>query len=710
MAHLLQVALRGLIICAVAAALLLPGALTCRAAENKARPARVKISGYGILGNFNLKRALIVVQPAGKKRPEFLDANFVEDAALILLAKVKDDGFLEARLTVELTLKNGHEMSVDWREGETILPRPLEVREVRFVIRKGVLYHYGELKFTGLHSLSEKEARSYFVQTGFLVPLKSKRVYTPARLRRSLSSVEEALERKGYESAQAEAVSLERDDRAGAVNATIQVHEGLMSAVRSVRQEFFKEKETTPEQTWSVYPQQPYSRFWLEDYRHSLLTNSYHDGYPDARVEVTTLKRETAGNLIELDLLAQVKNGPLVKYAGVEFRGQKRTSVPLMRRRVRLEDEKLLDRIKVEEGRLRLAQLGVFESVDLKYDLIDEHDRGVIYDVKEGKSLDVSLLFGYGSYDLLRAGVEIEQHNIWGLGQTAQIKLVQSFKTSSGDYVYTVPELIGKDVDLFVNATGLRRQEVSFLREEYGGGFGVHHYFKDAATDTSLRYDYMILNAAEANPEFFLEGAQNPNVGTIILDVRHDRRDNPLYPRRGYNAFLNFEEADPAIGGDVQYQRFQLLASYHHLITDSLWVNLGFGHGADFTEGNAQTELPFNRRFFPGGENSIRGYREGEASPRNAQGQFIGAECYMLGSVELEQALTPLFSVVGFSDNLGFAEHISHYPFDTGLFSVGGGIRLKTPIGPLRLEYGHNLNPRPGDPPGTLLLSVGAPF
>src|SRR5581483_1408750 len=469
MAHLLQVALRGLIICAVAAALLLPGALTCRAAENKARPARVKISGYGILGNFNLKRALIVVQPAGKKRPEFLDANFVEDAALILLAKVKDDGFLEARLTVELTLKNGHEMSVDWREGETILPRPLEVREVR----------------------------SYFVQTGFLVPLKSKRVYTPARLRRSLSSVEEALERKGYESAQAQAVSLERDDRTGAVNATIQVHEGLMSAVRSVRQEFFKEKETTPEQTWSVYPQQPYSRFWLEDYRHSLLTNSYHDGYPDARVEVTTLKRETVGNLIELDLLAQVKNGPLVKYAGLEFRGQKRTSVPLMRRRVRLEDEKLLDRIKVEEGRLRLAQLGVFESVDLKYDLIDEHDRGVIYDVKEGKSLDVSLLFGYGSYDLLRAGVEIEQHNIWGLGQTAQIKLVQSFKTSSGDYVYTVPELIGKDVDLFVNATGLRRQEVSFLREEYGGGFGVHYYFKDAATDTSLRYDYMILNAAE---------------------------------------------------------------------------------------------------------------------------------------------------------------------------------------------------------------------
>ena len=48
--------------------------------------------------------------------------------------------------------------------------------------------------------------------------------------------------------------------------------------------------------------------------------------------------------------------------------------------------------------RYRLAQLGVFSSVDLKYDPVDEHTRDVLYDVKEGKSLDVSLLFGYGLF------------------------------------------------------------------------------------------------------------------------------------------------------------------------------------------------------------------------------------------------------------------------------------------------------------------------
>jgi outer membrane protein assembly factor BamA len=120
--------------------------------------------------------------------------------------------------------------------------------------------------------------------------------------------------------------------------------------------------------------------------------------------------------------------------------------------------------------------------------------------------------------------------------------------------------------------------------------------------------------------------------------------------------------------------------------------------------------LPFNRRFFPGGENSIRGYTEGEASPRDAQGNIVGAETFTLGTVELEQALTPKLSLVVFSDSIGFAENAANYPFDTGLFSVGGGLRLKTFVGPMRLEYGYNLNPRKGDPIGTLQFSLGFPF
>jgi outer membrane translocation and assembly module TamA len=128
------------------------------------------------------------------------------------------------------------------------------------------------------------------------------------------------------------------------------------------------------------------------------------------------------------------------------------------------------------------------------------------------------------------------------------------------------------------------------------------------------------------------------------------------------------------------------------------------------TAGSAEQDLPINKRFFPGGENSIRGYQEGEAAPRDAQGNIVGAETYLFGSVELEQALTPSWSLVAFFDTVSFAEHLKDYPFDQSLFSVGGGISWKTIIGPVRLEYGYNLNPRPHDPVGTLQFSVGFPF
>ncbi|EEF59923.1 POTRA domain-containing protein [Pedosphaera parvula] len=530
----------------------------------KTRPAKIKVSGYGVLGNFNLRRSLVLLQPPEKKL-EYLDANFVEDAITILLSKIKEDGFLEPLIVSELTLQDGRKLSFEWRDGlEHTLPRPLAISEVRFRVHKGIQYYYRNLEFQGLESISEGQAQGYFVETGFLIHLRSKRVYTPTRLERGLSSLSGALEQKGYESANAYVTSLHRDDTTGAVDASIKVEQGLKSVVRSVQEEFFKEKETTPYRTTPTIFQQTYSRYWLQDFTQYLKTNSFHDGYPDTQVEIKTLHRETVGKLIEHDLLATVHQGPQVTLGKVAFAGQEKTKESIMKKRVRLQEGELLNRIKVEEGRSRLAQLGTFESVQLKYDQVDEHNRGVTYNVREGKTVDISLLFGYGSYELLRAGFEAEHRNIWGLGHSERLKVVQSFKSSSGEYTYTIPDILGRDVDFFLNASALRREEISFLREEYGGGFGLHRYFHPIATDVSTRYNYMILKAADTSPTFFLEGAQNPNVGTIITDIRHDRRDDPLYPRNGYRIYYNMEIANQYLGGDVAYERFQLSGFYHH--------------------------------------------------------------------------------------------------------------------------------------------------
>jgi outer membrane protein assembly complex protein YaeT len=678
----------------------------------KAKPARLKIEGYGLLGNRELKRTLKTLELAGKK-PEFFTPDFIEDAALVLMARVKRDGYLNPEITIHLELDSGSHLQVRAHDlVDNPLPRPLRIRQAWFRIRKGLLYYFAALDFEGLRSVPAKQARSYFVEVDILIKNKHSRIYTPERLRHGIDSLTDILDRAGYRDAKVEAGQFQQDDKTGAVMVRIHVQEGAKYLVQSVREEFVYDAGPRPQETKTVFPNKPYSRLWLQDFTLSLKTNQFHHGYPDATVQMQTLDTKPHVGRVDMDLLAQVTSGPVVHVGSVEFQGQKRTRMSLLSRRVRIQHGELLDPTRVEEGRYRLAKLGIFDSVDFSYKDIDEHNRDVIYRLKEGKTINLSLLLGWGSYELLRGGVDIEAFDIWGLAHRAELRAIESFKATIGDLTYTIPEVVGRDVDLFLNGSGLRREEVSFTRLEYGGGVGLHKYFQSAATDVSGRYSYQILSAMNFGSieEISSEGLTNPAVGSVIFEVKQDRRDNPLYPRHGFKIFLTEETATAYLGGVANYERIEISPAFYFPLGGGRYLSLGLSQGSDISFGSAANNLPFDKRFFPGGGNSIRGYQEGEASPRNSFGQFVGAETYTLGTVELEQALTPKWSLVVFSDNLGFAQQINHYPFDTGLFSVGGGLRWRTLVGPVRLEYGYNLNPRPGDPTGTVQFTVGFPF
>jgi outer membrane protein assembly factor BamA len=367
--------------------------------------------------------------------------------------------------------------------------------------------------------------------------------------------------------------------------------------------------------------------------------------------------------------------------------------------------------VEAEASRQRLAQLGVFNSVQLQYEEMDEESRNVVYEFREGKAITLSVLAGYGSYEKLRGGLEFEDRNVFGLAHDLRIQGVQSFKSSEGDLLYTIPAVFGTDANLFVQGSGLLRKEVTFTRKEYGGGIGAQKKIVPIKTDLAVRYDYQFLNAVD-----FTEGATNrPGVdnakaAAIIVDMTYDHRDHPLLPQSGLKLFCRTEFAAEALGGTVSYQRLICGASYHYDLHGGRLLHLGLLHGMTFTLGGDSDDLPFNKRFFPGGANSVRGYQQGEASPLDPNGAQLGAETFTQVNIELEQVLTKSWSVVAFLDVVGFAESRDNYPWDEGLFSVGGGIHWRTIVGPVRLEYGYNLDPRPQDPTGTLHFSIGVPF
>lgn len=673
-------------------------------------PAEIKVKGYGFFGNREL-RATLKLLHGEEELPPFLRPSFIEDSVLVLFSRLERDGYLNPSIKVVVTDGSGEERSFTWEQPlQEPLPRTLEVKKAVFQIEEGVLFYYDFIGFRGLDALSLDDAVHFFIETDALIPLKSGRVYSPENLSRGVENLRDALRRDGYQSARVNPTNLMVLTNTGAVTVDIVVEEGPRSFVRSIQGVIHIPGSDDPPSTNVVSTNLVYSETWRQDYRQQLRKSFYEEGYADTTVEILQLRREPAGTNVFLDLQARVRPGERIRVGQVMFRGNEETSERMLRRKVRISEGDLLDPITAERGRYTLARLGIFDSIELTYEQHPGEDmRDVVYTVEEGKEIDINLLFGYGSYELLRGGFEIEQYNLWGLAHHSRLRAIQSFKSTRGDYTYTMPELLGRDFDAFGTASYLRREEISFLREEFGAGAGVRRVFRPIDTDVSLRYQYQVLNASELDPSP-ADGLLEANVGSFIFDLRHDRRDNPLVPREGYKVLASLEVASEVLLGDVDYQRVETGASYHLPIGRSTWLHFGIAHGFVTTDSGPENDLPFNKRFFPGGDSSIRGFQYGEAAPRNEEGMLVGAEAYMLANLEFEQALTRSWSFVLFFDALGMARRLDSYPFDEELYSAGGGLRWKTIIGPVRFEYGHNLNPREEDPSGTFHLSVGFPF
>lgn len=409
-------------------------------------------------------------------------------------------------------------------------------------------------------------------------------------------------------------------------------------------------------------------------------------------------------------VIIQVQSGPQVNIGKISFSGEYGTNMSVLENQLTVAPGEELDRNRVENTRNKLSSLGIFRSVEIEYVEVDENTWDVIYNMQMKQRTEISLIAGVGTFDIIRGGFLIEQNNLWGLAHNQRLRAVQSFKATDVTYRYGIPQVFGNDVDFYAKGSYLYRQEISFNRQEYGAATGFQHYYRPLRTTFDIQYSLEQLSARNRN---FLvaPGPTQATVSAITLKASHNGVDNPIFPTKGWQARASAEFAIPDIGGQVNYQRLEMGVAYHTPLNESgLIFHTNLRHGVVVTPGTAQQDIPVNRRFFMGGENTVRGYRRDQASPLDSAGNQIGAVSYILWQVELEQKLTEDLSFVTFLDAIGNAADISQYPFNETLASVGLGLNYRTFVGPLRLEYGYNVKKRPGDPDGTLQISIGFPF
>jgi len=690
--------------------------LTCFEAQADTPPQigwdRIHISGLGWQSNRQLKQALSVVSN-NESQTLLLSTSTLEDIFLVLKNEVIQIGYLQPKFEYTLIYEGGTATQLDWQTAHAApifsakSHRPVKTLDIKVI--PGKLYYYEDIQINGLPNMSAEKIRSFFHPTGQWIVSKRDRYFTPGRLKQSLQSIRNFLQEAGYRNAEIVNESFDVDDTTGAVTVQAAFATGPQHWIAHVRIQ--TDADPPPEHPFHPTLSLPtlLSPSWLSKYMYTVRRHYQSYGYVD--IETNAFFKEVNANedKIYLDLEIQVQPGP-VKYVGtVTLSGPERLDTEFIAQQLNVHSGQLFDPTKVEQTREYLQRLRLFKSIDVEYIDADASSRDIIFKLKPQSRDRITLIGGIGSYDIVRTGVQWDRMNLWGRAHRTELQVLQSLRMSQVEYNYTIPQLWGSDVNVFTNTHALFREEISFERQEWGMRIGGSFPWKKHNTQLTVQYKYERL--AVIGQDFLPEdGLEEATVSSLEFRIRKNELDNPILPSAGYQLFASLELALPAVGGEVEYQRLECGGAYHHSFTDGLIGRLGLRHGLITSFDKSTTNIPFNRRFFLGGEHSVRGYRDGEASPLDAQGKEIGATAYTLLQLEIEQQLNQSLSLVVFTDSAGLSENSDAYLSPQWLHSVGVGMRLRTFLGPLRFEYAHNINPREVDPHGSFQVGLGLPF
>jgi outer membrane protein assembly factor BamA len=715
--------------------------------------ARLSVRGAGWWGN--IQQARTINQVLDAHRGPTVNANEIEDIAFLLLSHFMDDGYLRPKLDIRVTPATAATTAVADAAGavtpapaatvsyscdETFdldLPRDLLATAVRFEINRGRRYHLKHLSFTGLPALPEADARALFLPATAWAG--SSPPYYVNTFKHSISALLDELRQRGHAQAAIDASGLRIDHSTGRVTAEIKLTPGPVWKVRRITINDPLTAIATAE--LQKLAGRPWSQWWQQDLAEQTRQLYFRHGYPDIRLRLehtaaaddtttaaaaATAAATAAGaaappienpkskiqNPTPVSVTLRVAPGPQVRIGQITLAGNRHTRAATLRRRIRPREGDPLNPVLLENARHRIAQLGVFDEVHLAAAPDGAPVRDVTFTVKEAPRHQASLLLGWGSYEELRGGIELRSHNLIGIADQTRLQFVHSMKSTSGDLNLVLPEHLIRSVSAAIRLYGLHREEVSFDREEYGAAITFRRFFGRSRYDTSIGYSYEYLLNKNSTVETYTGQDDRSLAASSKLGIGRDHRDNPLLPRRGWHWLLQSETASRTLGGDANYQKYRFTASYHTAWKRTRWLHAGIDLGLiEPLAGRAPSALPLNKLHFPGGQGSIRGYQEGKAAPYAPDGaSYLGANIYAVTNLELEQALAENWSAVLFHDLLADKAKLAADPGYEWLHSLGIGIRYRTLLGPLRLEYGRNLNPRPNDPKGTLHLSIGFPF
>jgi len=345
-----------------------------------------------------------------------------------------------------------------------------------------------------------------------------------------------------------------------------------------------------------------------------------------------------------------------------------------------------------------------------------------VIDVEEALTRSVSYGVGWDSVSRALISFSWSHLNLWGRGRSLSISTDLSSKDTDFELLYRAPKNLGilrVPTWIAIYRDDEDRTEYTVLRRGLWAEFG-DRWRKPFRIIP--RYDYAIVRSdAPPEVESDLEREdQDISISSITPILEWDTRDDPLVPRRGLYASLQPQFAFEAFAADAEFDKVTLLASGYLPAGRSVLagaLRIGGIHPRSPQTADSPSpdnlQVPIGVRYFAGGRISNRAFPTdylGAEGTFGDDGSPIGGAGMLTTNLELRFPVTEAVGGVLFVDGGNVWPSWRDVNTAEMRWGAGLGVRVETPMGPFRLEYGWKLDPREGESKGELFFSFGNPF
>lgn len=622
---------------------------------------------------------------------------------------------------------------------------------ITFTIRRGPLYRVAQYDVAG-HTAVTLDELAARVRVGVGQP------FVEARLDADVAAIQALYRQRGYATARAQPATRFAPPEGGIVAVSISI--GILEGPRTlVERVSFQGNTAVDDATLrpriSLQPDNPYVSSKTAEDRDAIQSLYQDRGYQNATVEA--LAQFNSDQTLAA-VTYRIVEGPRVFVDHVLIVGNVKTRTETIERELQIKPGDPFSLSAITDSQRRLAALGLFRRARIsEVGHGSETTRDLLVTIEEAPPTTI----GYGAgveghrsvvgsdengaarerFDIApRALFEVSRRNLFGRNRSASLftSVSRSVRYSLTEYravaTFREPRLLDTAADAFITGTLEQQHRSSFdfarrslsanAQRRFTGPYsaiGTYQLQRTRVFNQQVSGDLNLID--RAFPQFLLSSF----AGTLIRDSRDDQVDAKSGTFFSGTAQLASEALGSEFGfikSSVTGQLFRRLPHTNQMVfagNARLGLARGFTTVVDPASGVERTgQLPASERFFAGGDTTQRGFaidqlgvRHTPAEPNdtiNEEGFATGGNALVLFNGELRAPVTSSIGVVGFVDTGNVFARAANIAFTEFRTAVGGGIRYKSPVGPLRFDIGVNVNNRPGDKRTAWFVNFGQAF